>query len=119
MQHFPWPAWAHAPGAGESWSLVIRGAQHGQIGFRTAANEQGHTWEQELQLWPQSTCTLEQGDLGSGHDVLPRTCRLTKRLKSTGQYENMNMEAITADDLMLSWSLVSYMTSRKVLGADG
>lgn len=70
------------------WSLVIRGAQHGQTGFRTAVDEQGHTWEQEVLLGPQSTSALEQGDLGYVHDVLPRTCRPTKRLKSTGQYES-------------------------------
>lgn len=46
------------------------------------------TWEQELQLWPQSSSTQEKGDLGYVDDVLPMTCRSTKRLKSTGQYES-------------------------------
>lgn len=34
------------------------------------------------------------------------------------QMVSVNLEALTADDLMLSWPLVSYMTSRKVLSAD-
>lgn len=69
-------------------ALLIRRAQHGQIGSRTAADEQGHTREQELLLWPQSTGTLQQGDLGYVPDVLPRTCRPTEKLKSAGRSES-------------------------------
>lgn len=31
--------------------------------------------------------------------------------KGQNQLVHMNLEAVTADDLMISWSLVSYVTS--------
>lgn len=38
--------------------------------------------------------------------------------RGCNQLVGINLEAVTADDLMLSWSLASYMTSRKVLSAN-
>lgn len=88
--------WLMLPWQQRAGALIIRGAQHGQTGFRTAVHEQGHTL-QELLLWPRSASTLERGDLGYMHDVLPRTCRPTKRLKSTGQYESGSSNCWWAD----------------------
>lgn len=107
----PWLTllWQQRAGA-----LFIRGAQHGQTGFRTAVHEQGHTpQEQELLLWPQSTW----------NEVIWGTCMMCSPghagpQRGWNQMVSVNLEALTADDLMLSWSLVSYMTSRKVLSAD-
>lgn len=114
VQHFPWPALAHAPLAGESWSLVIRGAQHGQLGFRTAVDEQGHG-SRDCSLGHNQPAPWNKVILGLGMMCPPGHASLQK---GWNQLVNMNMEAVNADYLMLSWSLVSYMTSRKVLSAD-
>lgn len=97
-------------------ALFIRGAQHGQSGFRTAVPEQRHT--------------LQEQDCGSGHnepapwnEVTWGTCMMCSPghagpQRGWNQLVSVNLEAVTADELMLSSSLASYTTSRKVLSAD-
>lgn len=104
--------WLMLPGQRRAGALLIRGAQHGQIGFRTAVDEQGHTQEQEWLLWPQPTCTRNKVISGACVMCSPGHAGLQK---GWNQLVHMNLEAVTADDLMLSWSLVSCVTSRKVL----
>lgn len=48
----------------------------------------------------------EQGDLRYVHDVLPRTCRPTKRLKSTGPYQSKTQQSLRGPWLLQSVAVI-------------
>lgn len=106
--------WLMLPGQRRAGALFIRGSQHGQIGFRTAADEQGHIQKQEWLLWPQSIGTRNNVILGTCMMCSPGHAGLQKRPKSTSPYESGSCNCWWSDAQLVTGFLCDL---RKVLNA--